>query len=269
MTARVFRNAAMTFAVAAFAAMATTNAANAAAVSIWNVGSGQANGDFQVQTGQLGEILELGIRASERKVGNITPSGSTYDVPVGFSAGGSPSDQNRAAWNFDFHIGFDDEIALLDSLTLRITSNNANTPANGGVFDLLDPAFRAAVDCHTPSAPSGSFPNGLICASAVAPAGALSDAGNVDATSPGDNSNPANLYQASQNPTFGFFTPSFDFDLLGVYEFTLEATLDDETVRTGMIVRAGGAAAVSEPGTLGLFGFAAMGLLLMARRRRA
>ncbi len=268
MTLRVVRAAAMTLAVTAAATFVTAGTATAAAVSIWNVGLGQANGDFQVQTGQLGgQNIELGIRATERKVGNITPSGGTYDVPLGFSAGGTPTDANRAAWNFDFHISYGGDFAGLDSLSLLISSSNANVPASGGVFDLLNPAFRAAVDCHTPSTPSGSFPNGLICASAVAPAGATSDAGNVDAGSPGDNSDPANLYQASQNPVFGYFGPPFDFDLPGIYDFTLQATLGVETISTSMSVRAGGAAAVPEPGMIGLFVLATIGLLLSRRRR--
>ena len=45
--------------------------------------------------------VELGLVAIQRGVGaNITPTGSTYNVPTG----ADPTNSNRAYWNFDFSI---------------------------------------------------------------------------------------------------------------------------------------------------------------------
>ncbi|ANW00407.1 hypothetical protein LMTR13_09755 [Bradyrhizobium icense] len=61
----------------------------------WTQGTGTSNGHFAVDTGDNG--VELGLRASIRFVGPITPTGNLYIAPVGNSSG-------KALWNFEFSV---------------------------------------------------------------------------------------------------------------------------------------------------------------------
>jgi len=61
----------------------------------WFQGSGTSNGHFAVDTEDNGVVL--GLRASLRKVGLITPTDNLYIAPVGIKEG-------RALWNFDFSV---------------------------------------------------------------------------------------------------------------------------------------------------------------------
>jgi hypothetical protein len=60
----------------------------------WTQGTGTSNGHFTVDT-ENG--IELGLRASIRKVGTITPTGNLYIAPVGTKEG-------VALWNFEFSV---------------------------------------------------------------------------------------------------------------------------------------------------------------------
>jgi hypothetical protein len=62
----------------------------------WTQGTGTSNGHFAVDTEANG--VELGLRASLRFIGPITPVGNLYTAPAGI---GSP---NRALWNFEFSV---------------------------------------------------------------------------------------------------------------------------------------------------------------------
>ncbi|MEH2628597.1 hypothetical protein V1292_006652 [Bradyrhizobium sp. AZCC 1719] len=61
----------------------------------WTQGSGTSNGHFAVDTEDNG--VELGLRASIRFVGPITPTGNLYIAPAGNSSG-------KALWNFEFSV---------------------------------------------------------------------------------------------------------------------------------------------------------------------
>ena len=61
----------------------------------WTQGSGTTNDHFTVDTEDNG--VELGLRASLRFVGSITPTGNVYTAPAGSSGG-------LALWNFDFSV---------------------------------------------------------------------------------------------------------------------------------------------------------------------
>lgn len=61
----------------------------------WTQGTGTSNGHFTVDTEANG--VELGLRASLRFVGPITPTGNIYTAPAGNSSG-------RALWNFEFSV---------------------------------------------------------------------------------------------------------------------------------------------------------------------
>ncbi len=167
----------------------------------WDVGSGQCNGSFTLVTdmtfaGNTG--IELGLRAEERRVGQVTRmTGGDYEVQTG-NDNNAPPATNRAWWNFHLSIGYGGTISDLDALTLQIrTDASTNMPAAPSV-DLL--VF------------------------------------NVDARNnqPNATSTWAELYQASQNPEFGWFTTAsdddanptgaFDYDEEGAWRFRLTAT---------------------------------------------
>ena len=61
----------------------------------WTQGTGTSNGHFAVDTEANG--VELGLRASLRFVGPITPTGNLYTAPAGNSSG-------KALWNFEFSV---------------------------------------------------------------------------------------------------------------------------------------------------------------------
>jgi hypothetical protein len=101
----------------------------------WTQGSGTSNGHFAVDTGDNG--VELGLRASIRFVGPITPTGNLYIAPVGSTPPG------RALWNFEFSVNPGSLVgthALLTitgpggSLAFDPTTIPDNTPL-GGPFD--------------------------------------------------------------------------------------------------------------------------------------
>jgi hypothetical protein len=62
----------------------------------WTQGTGTSNGHFAVDTEADG--VELGLRASLRFIGPITPTGNLYIAPVGSTPPG------RALWNFEFSV---------------------------------------------------------------------------------------------------------------------------------------------------------------------
>lgn len=168
----------------------------------WDVGSGQCNGSFSVTSDGAfpGGALELGLRAEQRRVGQVAQTGpNDYTVQTGLDVG-PPAAPNRAWWNFQGSIAYNGAIANLDALTLQITTDvGPNLPA-APIVDLL--ALRPIIDDRN------SQPNAT--------------AGFAD------------LYQLSQNPEFGWFVPTFDtdahptgafnYDQPGAWRFTLTAT---------------------------------------------
>lgn len=100
----------------------------------WTQGSGTSNGHFAVDTEANG--VELGLRASIRYVGPITPTGNLYTAPVGFASGG-------ALWNFEFSVNPGSWVGTHSLLTITgpggvlafdPTLIGDNTPL-GGPFD--------------------------------------------------------------------------------------------------------------------------------------
>lgn len=82
----------------------------------WVNGSGPVGGHFTVDR-ENG--VELGLRASLRGIGPITPSGNVYTAPVGVTP------QPRALWNFDF--SWDPGSLLGTTTTLTISDNHGHS----------------------------------------------------------------------------------------------------------------------------------------------
>lgn len=76
----------------------------------WTQGSGTSNGHFTVDTEANG--VELGLRASIRFVGPITPTGNLYIAPVGSTPPG------RALWNFEFSVNPGSLVGTYSLLTI-------------------------------------------------------------------------------------------------------------------------------------------------------
>lgn len=181
------------------AAVFFASAASAASIASWNVGSGQDKNNFQFTSTTFGsDTIELGLRAQQRQVGSVAPYGDTYYVQPGLQT--SPSTPSpRVWWNFDYHAYVSGGLSTLDSLTLTITSTNANTPSSLSGANLLTLA-------------------------------ALNDS-DVQAGQDRDH-----YFQNSQNPFFGWFNPQFDPNLRGSYTFTLTATRGMQSVSEAMTV---------------------------------
>ncbi|MEL7058697.1 MAG: hypothetical protein AAGN46_01590 [Acidobacteriota bacterium] len=170
----------------------------------WDAGSGQCNGSFAVGADGAfpGGALELGLRAEERRIGQVPRMmGMDYEVELGNDAN-PPAALNRAWWNFNFSIAYGGAIADLDSLIFQIrTDAGTNLPTNPTV-DLLGVGVRAALDARNnqPNATTGF----------------------------------ADIFQVSQNPEFGWFsnamdtdanpTGAFNYDEEGAWRLRLVAT---------------------------------------------
>ena len=167
----------------------------------WGVGSGQCNGSFSATTDGAfpGGALELGLRAEQRRIGQVGQTGpNDYTVQTGPDVG-PPASVNRAWWNFQGSIAYGGSIASLDALTLSITTDVGPNLPTAPVVDLLP--LRVFIDDRNnqPNATAGF----------------------------------ADLYQLSQNPEFGWFSPTsdtdpnptgaFDYAALGAWRFTLTA----------------------------------------------
>lgn len=168
----------------------------------WDVGTGHCNGSFTLVTdpGFPGGGLELGLRAEERRVGQVTRlAGDNYEVQTGPDSTAPPA-LNRAWWNFHLSISSAAPIANLDALTLQIRTDASSNMPTAPSFDLL--AARATID----------------------------DRNNQ----PNATSTWMDLYQVSQNPEFGWFatgsdtdanpTGAFNYDEAGAWRFRLTAT---------------------------------------------
>ena len=98
----------------------------------WDVGSGQCNGDFTVTNDPSfpsnGAGIELGMRAEQRRIGQVPNNAGDYEVQTGDDPGTSGT---RAWWNFQHSIAYDGNIGNLDSLKFVIrTDAGSSVPAS-------------------------------------------------------------------------------------------------------------------------------------------
>lgn len=163
----------------------------------WDVGSGQCNGDFTVTTSPLfpGGALELGMRIEQRSMGQINPpqhSGINYEVQTG----PDPTDSARAWWNFQHSIAY------------KGGTNSVNN------LDKLTFVIRRDVGIDTPAAPSFNM---LTLRSTI-----------DDRHSPKSTTTFSDIYQTSQNPVFGWFSPTYNLTNAnpGAWMLTLAAAKD-------------------------------------------
>ena len=189
----------------------------------WNVGSGQCNGDFTVAANPLfpGGAIELGMRIEQRRVGQVNPpfhSGINYEV----QRGPDPTQANRAWWNFQHSIGYNGGIASLDKLTFVIRKDVGNdipvAPA-----DML--ALRAIIDDRPAPKTTATF---------------------------------SDLYQTSQNPVFGWFSPPYNLSPTagpGAWMLTLAALKNGKIASVSVCAHTLGAACAPAPVVYSCAGF--------------
>lgn len=145
-------------------------------------GSGQVNGQFTIAR-RYG--IEIGLRAQERFVGpHVAVPNHNNKVGVYHAATGFSDTEERATWNYDWHVDLRDAYGAAAGTSLGDYELTLETDiANSTLFGLplpLDLTF------------GGFIPDNTV------------------------------LYQSSQNPKFG--NAPFDADAPATYEFTLVLT---------------------------------------------
>lgn len=214
---------------------AGSSSAATSTIPTWNVGSGQPQDNFLLDSYQAfpGGMLELGQRTIHRQSATPVPvTGNTYTVWSGYQTAGEfgapVTNMARNRWNFDYHIYYAGGFANLDSLTMTITSPLGNT-VTAPFFDMK-----------------------------------VANNDNVTGAQPypmGDSMNPAFYIQDSQNPVFApWFVATFDMNVEGLYTFTLTAVEGSTTASQTMFVNV-----IPAPGATALLG---LGGIVCIRRRR-
>lgn len=163
----------------------------------WDVGTGQCNGDFTVVTNPSfpGGALELGMRIEQRSIGQLNPpqhNGINYEVQTG----ADPSNAARAWWNFHHSIAYNGgtgSIDTLDKLTFVIRRDVGTEVPAQPAFDML--ALRSTIDDRNAPKATAGF---------------------------------SDIYQTSQNPVFGWFSPAYNLSDTGpgAWMLTLTAVKD-------------------------------------------
>ena len=144
----------------------------------WDVGSGQCNGDFTVVTDPSfpGGPLELGMRIEQRSAGQLNSpehAGINYEVQAGPDT--TQPNNARAWWNFQHSIAYNGGIGNLDELTFVIRTDVGVFLPTYPAFDML--AARGTID---------------------------------DRLLPKSTTTFSDIYQTSQNPVFGWFSPAYN-----------------------------------------------------------
>ena len=145
-------------------------------------GAGQVNGEFAIAE-RYG--IQIGLRAQERFVGPLMAVPNNNNKVAVYEATGGFSDvQERATWNYDWHVDLRDAFGVARGTTL-------------GDYDLT-----LETDIATTSLFGFELP--------------------LDLTFGGFVPDDTILFQSSQNPKFG--NPPFDAEAAGTYTFTLVLT---------------------------------------------
>jgi len=179
--------------------------------------------------------VEVGLKAHQRYLGDVTRVGNVYSVPTGYSTvSGTPgtTDPPNAAWNFDFSV-------------------NLGT----GTFSNYDMLLKYDVDPGTGTSwKTWATSAGVVTINGVTYPDTVT----------------GSLWQDSQNYGFGFLgVPSFDATKNADYNFIL-SVYDHSTgglvASTDMLVKVGTGAPVPIPGAVWLLGSGIVGLIGLKRR---
>jgi hypothetical protein len=182
----------------------------------WDVGTGQCNGDFSVIRdaafpGSGGDGLELGMRAEQRRVGQVNPpahTGNDYEVQTGDDPG---TGGTRAWWNFQQSIAYDGDIDDLDFLTFGVRTDDGPSVPNGP-FDML--ALRPFID---------------------------------DRLAPKSTVTYDDIYQTSQNPVFAPWFGVYDMADEGAWTLTLAAGEDGRFTSVSICIHTPNSACLDAP----------------------
>lgn len=183
----------------------------------WDVGSGQCNGDFTVVTDPsfAGGALELGMRIEQRSAGQLNSpqhAGIDYEVQTG-SDTTQPS-ATKAWWNFQHSIAYNGVIGDLEQLSFSIRTDEGSFVPTAPVFDMK--ALRGVID---------------------------------DRHLPKSTTTYSDIYQTSQNPVFGWFTPGYDLASVaaGAWMLTLVAVEGESFSSVSICAHTVGASCAAPP----------------------
>jgi hypothetical protein len=200
-------------------------------------GSGNQNGAFTVSNGNSSVTpLEIGLRASKRTVGAITPTGNLYLADTGTQTvnGGNPA---RAAWNYDFSVDLTGSGLNLSQVQSILSITSAASGSNAP-FNLQTTIGDNAVPSPNLNLRFQNSEN-MMFGGFYAPTG----------------------YNVNANEDYTF--------TLDVYKIGLGTNPNTLIGTDTMVVRTGTGAEAPEPATFGLIGLGLAGVYAARRRRKA